>query len=662
MHLAPPEEAARRVGVKPVKKAKAKSYDAARVAALADEILRHKDLYYRGKPEISDAAYDKLEDELRTLSPDHPVLALVGTAATSDAPKVKHREPMLSLNKTYDPAELAKWAKGETTVGTVKVDGVSISLVYQDGKLQLAKTRGNGVVGEDVTAKARWVADALPAIDAPGEVEVRGELYCTESQFLKLGQHMEGLGLDRPTSPRNIVAGLLGRKSHVELARYFNLFAFNVLAPDAGFDFKTETEQLAWLEKQGFRLPYPKTLRSEDEVLGYLDYVKDLMENDEVLIDGAVFSYDVLARQRALGNTSHHPRYKLSFKWQGETAESVVRRVHWDTSRLGIVTPVAVIDPVFLSGAEITNVTLHNAAHVQAFNLKVGDQIEIVRSGEVIPKFLQIVKAAKGDYEWPELCPVCRTRLVFDDVRLKCPNESGCPAQQAGAVLNWIRMAEIDELSDRRLGPLMDLGLVKTAADLYRLSVEDFFKIPQTKEKMATKLRQNIQRSKTLPLARFLAGLGIEGAGLTTWEKLLEQFPSLPKVRAATESEIAEVEGFAEKSAAQIVTGLRERAALIDDLLAVGVDPAAPEASASATGPLSGKILVITGALSRPRAEVEKAIKSAGGKMGSAVSKTTFAVVTDDPDSGSSKMKKAAELGVTVWSEKDLWAAIGKGD
>jgi DNA ligase (NAD+) len=249
---------------------------------------------------------------------------------------------------------------------------------------------------------------------------------------------------------------------------------------------------------------------------------------------------------------------------------------------------------------------------------------------------------------------------LFDDVRLKCPNSAECPAQQAGAILNWIRMAEIDELSDRRLAPLMDVGLVKTAADLYRLSVEDFFKIPQTKDKMATKLHQNIKKSKTLPLARFLAGLGIEGAGLTTWEKLLEEFPTLKAVRAATAAEIAEVDGFAEKTAEQIVDGLARRAAWIDDLLAAGVEPKAPETSTSRDGPLSGKVLVITGSLSRPRAEVEKAIKAAGGKMGSAVSKTTFAVVTDDPDSGSSKMKKAQQLGVRTWSEKDLWEAIGK--
>ncbi len=636
---------------------KSRSYDAPRVTELAEQILMHKALYYSGKPKVSDAAYDALEKELKALAPDHPALSLVGTDAKSDSPKVRHSEPMLSLQKTYDAEELARWVDAEPVVGTVKVDGVSVSLVYRDGTLELAKTRGNGSVGEDVTTKARWVADVLPKIKATGALEVRGELLCTEPQFLKLSEKMIALGLERPTSPRNIVAGLLGRKTHIELARHFTYFAFNVLDQDDALGFKTEEEQLAWLGKQGFKLPYPKKLKGQEEVASYLEYVKELMEADEVLIDGAVFSYDSLAKQRALGNTSHHPRYKMSFKWQGETAQSKIQSVNWATSRLGIVTPVAVIQPVTLSGAEITNVTLHNAAHVKAFNLKAGDLIEIVRSGEVIPKFLSVVDAAPGGFSWPKKCPSCSTTLEFDDVRLKCSNETGCPAQLSGAVLNWIRMAEIDDLSDKRLAPLMELGLVATMADLYRLTMEDFYKIPQTKEKMAKKLVGNIAKSRTLPLARFLAGLGIEGAGLTTWEKLLDEFPTLVRLRAATAAEIVEVEGFAEKTAEQVVEGLAARAAWIDDLLKAGVKPAAATGG-NRDGPLSGRVLVITGALTRPRAEVEKAIKAAGGKVASSVSKTTFAVITDDPTSESSKMKKARQLGITTWSEADLWRAL----
>jgi DNA ligase (NAD+) len=639
----------------------APAYDPARVDELADALLKHKRLYYGGKPQISDAEYDKLEEELRRVSPTHPVLQMVGSDANHDGgAKIRHDQPMLSLQKTYDRDELAAWMGDRPTLATIKVDGISLSVIYEGGVMTLAKTRGNGVVGEEVTAKVAWVPDVRPRLAETGRLEVRGELYCTESRFVLLSNRMAELGLDRPTSPRNVVAGLMGRKTHIDMARFFNFFAFTVVDHGAGLGLTSESDAARWLEAQGFRLPYPRLIESPAELDEYLEYAKHLMSEDEIGIDGAVFSYDSLGLQRQLGNTSHHPRYKMSFKWQGQTATSTIREVAWATSRLGIVTPVAVIEPVSLSGASITNVTLHNAAHVQAYNLKAGDRIEIVRSGEVIPKFLSVVEAAPGEYAWPKSCPACATPLEFDEVRLKCPALETCPAQRLGVILNWIRCAEIDDLSEKRLTHLVDAGLVATIPDLYRLTLDDFYKIPQTKEKMAAKLLGNIQRSRTLPLARFLNGLGIEGAGFTTWEKLLHVFPSLAALRCATEAEIVAVEGFAEKSAQQIVAGLVARSALIDALLAAGVAPDETGLSAPPEdGPLSGMTLVITGALSRPRAEVEKAIKSAGGKTASAVSKTTSAVVTDDPASSSSKMKKARDLGVPAWSEDDLWKRIG---
>ena len=636
----------------------AKPYSSSRAADLAERILHHKALYYAGHPEISDAAFDALEDELRQLAPTHPALAVVGADLTTDLPKVAHSSPMLSLQKTYDLDELLKWVGTEPVVGTLKIDGVSISLLYRDGSLVMAKTRGNGVIGEDVTPKVRWVTEVLPALPGiSGDIEIRGELYCTDSRFIQLTETMQQLGLECPTSPRNIVAGLMGRKSHINLARFFGFFAFHVSSSSVDLGLKTETEQIAWLAARGFVLPKPERLEGQSAVAGYIERVRDLLAEGEIPLDGAVFTYDSIARQHALGLTSHHPRYKMSFKWQGQTATTRIQDVAWATSRLGIVTPVAIVAPVILSGATITNVTLHNAAHVKAYNLKAGDDVEIVRSGEVIPKFLQVVHAAEGEYRWPDACPSCAATLVFDDVRLKCPNELHCSAQQLGAVLNWIRAAEIEDLSEKRLAPLMELGLVRTMADLYRLNVEDFYRIPQTKEKMATKLYANIQKSRHLPLAQFLNGLGIEGSGLTTWEKLLAEFPTLDAILQASQEQLAAIDGFAEKTAAQIVLGLEVKRPLIDDLLAAGVVPKAATA-ATGEGPLSGQVFVITGALSQPRATVEKAIKAAGGRLSGSVAKTTHAVITDEPDSVSSKMQKAKALGIPVWSEARLWRAI----
>lgn len=638
------------------KKIKPKSYDPDRVHWLASEIMRHKNLYYAGRPVIADVDYDKLEDELKALAPDHPVLGIVGAVnLESSNPKVIHETPMLSLDKTYDVKSLQKWAEGHDIVGTLKVDGTSMSLVYRAGRFTLAKTRGNGREGEDVTAKLKWVSDAIPQVAQASDFEVRGELYCSESNFLRLSDEMVALGLERPTSPRNIVAGILGRKVHGELARFFNFFAFDVIGLPG---FEREIQKLEWLAARGYRMPEPRLLKSPKEIDQYLADVRQIMEDDEVGCDGAVFSYDTLSLHEELGSTSHHPRYKLSFKWQGATARSKIVRIEWATSRLGVVTPVAVVDPVELSGATITNITLHNASHVKSYNLKAGDTIELVRSGEVIPKFLSVVTAGSGTCVIPDQCPSCLKSLVADDIRIKCTNHLACPAQQSGMILNWIKAVGIDDLSDKRLQIMMDMKLVASIPDLYRLTVEKLLTMPATKEKMAQKLFDNIQATKTMPLAMFLNGLGIEGAGQTTWEKLLEVFSDLDAILGAKVEDLVAIDGFAQKSSEQIVGGLQRSKALIKQLLSVGVKPTLPQVVTD--GPLSGMILVITGALSRPRKEVEDMIKAAGGRTGSSVSKTTSVLVTNETDSTSSKMVKAKSLGVKIWSEDKLYQSIGK--
>lgn len=639
-------------------------YDPQRVAFLAQEVMRHKRLYYAGRPKIEDRDFDRLEAELRALAPDHPALRFVGTDLISESRKVQHDRPMLSLEKTYVLKDLNEWIDGHAVVGMWKIDGNSLSLIYRRGKLTLAKTRGDGRVGEDVTDKIRWVGDVVPVLGGPGEelpevVEIRGELFCQNEAFLWLSGEMVERGLERPTNPRNIVAGMLGRKTNFDLARNFSFVAFDVELVGQPAVFKREWSKMTWLQAQGFKLAGAELLKSREACEPYLESVKGVMDLGEVGVDGVVFVYDDVSLQHEIGETSHHPRYKLSYKWQGETAHSVITGMTWATSRLGNVTPVAVIEPVFLSGATLTNVTLHNAAMVRANNLKTGDRIEVVRSGEVIPKFLAVVEAHPGTYHWPESCPSCGGVLEFDEVRLRCPNEKGCPAQQARGILNWIQNAEIEDLSEKRLEQLLELGLVQEIPDLYRLTKDDFLKLPQTKEKMATKLFKNIEKSRQLPISKFLSGLGIEGAGRTTWDKLLEVFHGLDGLLAATESDIAAVEGFAEKSGQQIVSGLKAKSALIAKLLNAGVQPQRSAARGGAALSLKGKQIVITGALTRPRSEVEDAIRAAGGSPGSAVSKNTYAIVTDDPASESSKMKKGRELGIPVWNERKLWEFIG---
>ena len=630
-------------------------YNSDDVKELANRILMHKRLYYAGSPEISDAEYDKMEELLRKVSPSHPVLNVVGIETPGSASaKVEHSVPMLSLAKTYVEDDVFSWMAENSIVGTYKIDGNSLSLVYSGGKLSLAKTRGNGRVGENVTEKINWVSDCVPSLRENVDYEVRGELYCSETFFIELAEEMAKRSLEKPTNPRNIVAGVLGRKSHVDLASYFNFYAFDVLNLEGDSPFETEVEKYRWLEKEGFRVPPYKHIKTNQKITEFLKEARDYMEDGDVGIDGVVFAYDDVNLHRELGSTSHHPRFKLSFKWAGETATSVVNKITWATSRLGIVTPVAVIEPVYLSGANITNITLHNASHVIAYNLKAGDEIEIIRSGEVIPKFLRVVKETKGEHELPTKCNSCDSLLEKDDVRLFCPNVDGCPAQRLGTIINWIKAAEIDDLSEKRLIAMIELGLVESAPDLYQLSIDDFLKLPLTKQKMAEKLYGNIQKSKQITLARFLTGLGIQGTGRNTWELILAVHPSLKAVRALKEDQIISIKGFAEKLANQIVSQLETKAKLIEELLSVGVSPSDFEVKTTDGLVFAGMTFVITGTLSKPRAEIQKIIKENGGAVVGSVSKNTSVLITNDADSGSSKAKKAKQLNVTIWSELEL--------
>lgn len=627
-----------------------------KIAKLVEQILLHKRKYYAGEPLISDAEYDKIEEELQKLAPEHPALSMIGAEA-SDSPKVSHNPPMLSLAKTYDTEELMSWVKQREVVGTLKLDGVALSLIYEKGSFALAKTRGNGTQGEDVSSKIRWLKECpFQLKESVSRVEIRGELYCSETQFAHLFKEMESLGLEKPSNPRNIVAGVLGRKQHGELARFFEFSAFEVLFSEAEEKkFHTEMEKFSWLKKQGFNTTEVELLKGKEAILSYLEKAKSFMSEGEVGIDGVVFSYNDLAFHEELGATSHHPRYKMSFKWQGETAQSTIEKFKWLTSRFGVVTPVAVIDPVVLSGAKITNVTLHNASFVEMYNLKMGDEIEIIRSGEVIPKFLKVTHPAKGHYQFPKTCPSCHGPLKYDEVRLHCLNADSCPAQQLHAILNWIFAADIDGLSIKRLEEIVKLKLIHHYSDLYTLGVEDFLKLPLTKDKMAKKLFESIQKTKQLPTVNFLTGLGISGVGKTSWEALLDVFHSVEGLQNATVEEIVAVEGFAEKTAGQIVSGLRAKKKDIEKLFSVGVHPTPYKKKAvTSKSALSGKTFVITGALSRSREEIEEAIERAGGKVVSAVSNKVSAVVTDDPHSSSSKAKKARELGIPFWSEEEL--------
>ena len=616
------------------------------VKELEKLLLYHKELYYRGKAQISDEAYDALEMELKKLDPQNPVLEVVGSVFESTADKVPHKRKMLSLDKTYEEKDLIKWRGKEDVISVFKIDGSSCSLIYENGKLVLAKTRGDGSFGENVTAKAMFIKD-IPLHAGTGSFEVRGEIYCTESGFSHVATEMKELRLETPNSQRNIVAGLLGRKENIHLAKHLSFKAFDYISDER---FEREHQKLDHLKKLGFDIPEYQVHKSNESIKTSVNEAQEFMSKGDYLIDGLVFIYDKLSLHEELGETAHHPRYKLAFKFAGETKITKINHIEWGVSRNGRLTPVANVEPVELSGAMISRVTLHNYGMVKNFELKAGDEIEIIRSGEVIPKFLSVVRRVEGDFSAPESCPSCEQKLVIEDIWLNCVNPV-CPSKVKEEILNYIQKAGIDDLSDKRLEEMIKKGLVDEIPDLYRLSVEDFFKLDKVKEKLAQKMFDNIQKTKIQSLSKFISAIGVEGVSITKCEKIINAgFSTLDKMLNLTVDQLINVEGFAEKSSQDIVRSIQSKIPLVKELLSLGVEVKSEEIHLG-EGVLGGKKICITGELSMSRNDMAKIIKENGGLIVSSVSKNTDFLLTNETDSTSSKFVKAKTLGITVINE-----------
>lgn len=617
------------------------------IKKLEEEIVFHRDLYYQGIPKISDEQFDELEDKLKKIDPQNPVLKLVGSIKSSN--KVAHKSKMLSLEKTYSLKDLTDWIDDKPVISMYKIDGSSCSLIYENHKLVMAKTRGDGSFGEDITAKVIWMNCIPKTIDISFLVEIRGEIYCREEEFLNLSNEMENYKLDRPSSQRNIVAGLLGRKDHINLCKHLSFMSFDVLAEHGKFNF--EHEKFDWLSKNKFVIPEYVLHKNQKGLDSIIEDARDFLINGNFLIDGIVFSYDDLKLHDQLGETSHHPRYKLAFKFAGETKTTVIHSIEWGVSRNGILTPVAIVNPVELSGAKITNVTLHNLGLVKAFNLKPGDEIEIIRSGEVIPKFLKVVKSSKTNLIIPKICPSCNLDLAEEEIRLICKNKH-CPDKIKAEILNFISKIGIEDLSDKRLSEMISKNLVKDIPSLYQLSIKDLLTLDKTKETLAQKIFFNISKSKKTSLITFLSSLGISGGAYNRCEKIINHgFNNLDKIFSLTEDDLLKIEGFAEKSSHDFIHSLKMKFPLIKKLKELGFEFVEKKLESNK---LNNEKICITGELSTKRSEIEKIIKDNGGVVVSSVSSNTTYLLTNETDSTSSKFKKAKELGIKIISENEF--------
>lgn len=627
-----------------------------KIKQLEQDIIKHKNLYYQGKPQISDFEYDAIEEELKKLDPTNPVLNMVGSAQFSSE-KIEHGKKMLSLNKTYKLDDLIKWAGTEEVLSTFKLDGSSCSLVYKQGKLEIAKTRGDGKFGENITSKILFIPHVPKLLKKQIDIEVRGEVYCIEENFIKLSEKMVSMGLDKPSSQRNIVAGFLGRKENIELCEYLNFQAFELLGED--LDLATEKDKFLLLQELGFETPEFFINKSKTDYETRLDETREFMTEGNYLIDGLVFSYNKLSLHAELGETAHHPRYKMAFKFQGDTKETTINEIVWQVSRNGVLTPVANVEPVELSGATVSRVTLHNYGMVKQNELKIGDTIEIVRSGEVIPKFLQVVGPSTNEFKVPELCPSCEKPVKVEDIRLRCINDL-CPDKIKDEILNFIKKIGIDDLSSKRLEEMIKLGFIIDIPSLYELTEEKLLTMDKVKEKLASKIISNIRKSKSVDLITFLSAIGINGGAYNKCEKVvLSGIDTLDKVLDLKISRLEQIEGFAEKSATEFVNSIRSKEEMIKKLVAYGFDFKKLTAS-NEDNAVAGLKFCITGTLSMKRSDLQKMVKAHGGIVQSGVSGETDYLITNDVESSSSKFKKAKELGKSIINEEAFFKMIGK--
>lgn len=648
-----------------------------RAGALRRELLRHDRLYYvEDAPEIPDAEYDRLLRELRTLEEAHPGLTdpasptqRVGGGAREGFETVRHAAPMLSLDNAFSREDLAEWyarvAKGTlkepALVVEPKLDGLAVSLAYEEGRFVLGATRGDGDTGEDVTANLRAVR-SLPMALAPvakGRLEVRGEVYLPRADFVRLNEARRRTGEAEFANPRNVAAGALRQLDPRVTAERRLAFAAYALGPSDGALPSGQWELLLWLRKLGLPTAgHAARCATLDEAWAHCERLREERDRIPFETDGAVVKVDDFRLWEALGTTSRSPRWATALKFPPEEALTRLLGIEVQVGRTGVLTPVAVLEPVAVGGVTVRHATLHNPEQVEAKDVRIGDWVRVRRAGDVIPEVAGPVASRRTGKErkfrMPGACPVCGARSVRDEEAKvpRCPNAS-CPAQLEGGLLHYGRREAMDlgGLGEKLAAQLVAKGLVKDAADLYGLTKEGLAGLDHMGDKSAGNLLGQLARSREVTLARFVYALGIRLVGEATARDLAAHFGSVEALMDAPEEDLKKVPEVGPAVAASIRGWCAEESnrRLVRRLLEAGVRPETGKAI-SRTGPLSGKTVVFTGALAMPRAEAKAMAEAAGARVSDSVSRKTDLVVAGE-DAGA-KLETAKRLGVKVVSEE----------
>lgn len=659
------------------------------IEKLKKEIHLHNCAYYvHGKPTVSDKQYDQLLDQLKQLETEHPHLI------TPDSPTQrvceiiidnfkhhKHKTPMLSVDNTYDAQQLKDFDQrvrkglGKQEFSYVvdpKVDGLAISLTYENGLLTSAATRGDGTKGDDVTQNVRAMRSIplkLQGEMVPSLIEIRGEIYWPLNTFAKYNQKCEDSGNETFANPRNAAVGTLKqRDSRVVAERGLQFIAhgFGVLEPNT---FSSHNVLFGRLQEWGIPTsPYMRRYQSIDDIIASLSDWENSRHKYQYMTDGLVFKVNEFANRQILGETNKYPRWCIAYKFQAEQAETVLRSVDFQVGKLGTITPRAVFDPVQLAGTTVQHATLHNFDQIERLDVRIGDTIIVEKAGEIIPQVISVVaekrpKNTKAIVP-PKTCPECSGQVLKDEdgVYIRCINPS-CPAQLKERLIHFAARDQMDIESAGRvvIETLVDEGLLKDCTSFYELYKyrDQLLQLERMGERSVDRLLEAVETSKQKPLSKLLAALNIRHAGNTTSELLAERFGSLDAIVDASKDEILAIDGIGEKGAQSICDFFASKHGkhVVEKMKKYGLNTIEAKKKIIGKSSITGKNIVLTGTLTTMgRKEAEELIKQFGGKISGSVSKKTDFVVCGE--SAGSKLDKANELGVEVLTENDFLKLI----
>ncbi|HET9273328.1 MAG TPA: NAD-dependent DNA ligase LigA [Methyloceanibacter sp.] len=663
---------------------------ASELARLAAEIAHHDALYYRkDEPEISDAEYDALRarnEQIEVRFPhlirdDSPSLK-IGAAPVEAFGKVVHKVPMLSLGNVFDEEGLRDFLdrirrflgldsiEGLVFTAEPKIDGLSITLRYEDGKLVQGATRGDGYEGENVTANVRTITDIPKLIKSrgfPDPFELRGEIYMSRSAFQRLNEAQAANGERLFANPRNAAAGSLRQLDpRITADRPLSLWVYGFGAREGTFP-QSQWEMLAWLREHGFRTnPHTERLETIEEVAEACRAWETRRGDLDYEIDGIVIKVDDLEQQQRLGALHQRPRWARAYKWAPTTAVTTLRKIHIRVGRTGALNPWAELEPVQVGGVTVSNATLHNEEDINRKDIREGDVVVVQRAGDVIP---QIVGPAGGHaqgtkrFRMPKRCPLCGAEVVKPEgeVMHRCPNRA-CPSRGLETLIHWVSAAmDIEGVGEQFVRKLWDESLLRSMPDLYRLTTEQLQELDGFQEKSASNVLASIEASKAQPFSRVLFGLNIPDVGWVTAQGLARHFGTIDRLLSARQEEILEVEGIGPDRAESIAEWFsdEQNRALVEELRALGLTLEVGEAERPVEGPLTGRQYVITGTLADfTREEATAALAGLGAKVSDNVSKKTTAVfVGENPGS---KVAKAEKAGVPVLGEDALKALLAE--